>query len=70
MIEAPRRAGGHGDIVSAWVLAIWRQTHSRIIESTEPKEYNAFAPIDYAAEEKRLHEQAMAQYGGKNKEDW
>lgn len=73
IIESPRRNGGHGDIVSAWVLAMWRQTHSRIVEHKERDEFDIFAPaprFDVEKEVKMITENALARYGTKRTEDW
>ena len=73
IIESPRRSGGHGDIVSAWVLAMWRQTHSRIVEHKERDVFDIGSGIRTMQpdkEVKMLEEYAMSRYGSRRVEDW
>lgn len=72
-IESPRKQSGHGDIVSAWVLAMWRLTWMAI-HDVQYRDWFRFgakykAP-DYEKEMAMLEKYDMERYGGKRKEDW
>jgi phage FluMu gp28-like protein len=72
-IESPRKQSGHGDIVSAWVLAMWRLTYMTIHDVQYRDLFMFGAPYrapDYKKEMELLEKYSRERYGSREKEDW